>query len=383
MARVRANGKAVQDGSKITSPRIGAWHADLVVDTQAPITGKVTISIGDGALTMIGTAEDGGTFVDTTRVRVVGGAGGLSETASVKHYSDTTVGLVLGDLLAKGGETLSSTADQGLLGAALEHWTTIALPIGRIIAKLMSVAAPDGAWRVLPDGTVWVGHETWPSSGLRESLDYQLEEQNDEQQYAVLAVEAPTLRPGVTLGDKRVSYVEYELGDRIRIKTWFGDGDHDEFKAAIAGMVKGVLPDIEYRVWYEAKVDHQENDVVDVDPGPGIVPTMAKVPVRCGPGMSITGLTGGMVLVGWAGGDPSKPRAFAFDKDGSGGTAVWNMDKIFLAGADGQPTTLGDVVRANFELVKNHVHPCTGGTVTPSPTLVDLEDPRSEHVFVK
>lgn len=386
MARVRANGKAVQDGSKITIPRIGVWHADLIVDTPTAITGKVTISIGDGKFVLEGTADAGatGSFVDTARVSVVGGAGGLGKIAQMKHYgNDPTVGVVLGDLLTTAGETLSPTADQGILKTSLEAWTTMALPIGRIIARLMSVAVADGAWRVLPDGTIWVGRETWPDSGLREPNDYQIESQNDEQQLAVIAVEAPTLRPGFEIGGRRVSYVEYELGPRVLMKTWFGEGEHDEFKAAISSMVKGVLPDIEYRVWYEAKVDHQEGDLVDVDPGNGIVPTMAKVPVRCGPGMSITGLKGGTVLVGWAGGDPSKPRAFAFSPDGSSGTAVWNMDKIFLAGSDGQPTTLGDVVKEINDRIERHIHPCTGGTVSPSPDLAGLPDPRAEHVWVK
>jgi hypothetical protein len=314
MGLVVVNDLGVLEGSRITLPRAGAWHADLVVDKPDALTGAVSINIGEGTLVLRGTVVRGGAFVETARVQVVGGADGLSETAEPKHYTGVSLGLVLGDLLKTAGETLSPTADSSVLARGVEHWTTLGLPIGRIIGRLMSTAAPDATWRVLPDGTVWVGIESWPDSGLAES-DYEITHQADDQDMAVIGIEVPRLLPGTELGGRRVSVVQYHIDAGIRMEAWFGDGEHDRFKAAIAGAVKGAVPDLEYRVWYEATIDHQAGNLIDVAPDAvDMVPTMGSVPLAFGvPGVSCEGAFGGKALVGWAGGDPSKPRAFAFD----------------------------------------------------------------------
>jgi hypothetical protein len=351
MGLVLANDSPVLDGSTISVPRVGAWHADLVVDKPDALTGRVAVNIGEGAVVLRGSVAQGGAFVDTTRVRLVAGAGGLGTIAEPKHYSGVSLGLVLGDLLSKAGETLSATADSSVLSRPVEHWTTLGLPIGRIIARLMSSVAADAVWRVLPDGTVWVGIETWPDSGLTED-DYQITHQADEQDMAVVGIEVPRLMPGTTLGGRPVSYVEYKIGPGVRMEAWFGDGEHDRFKAAISGAVKGALPDLEYRAWWEATIDHQAGNTVDLAPDAGeLVPTMGSVPLAFGiPGVTAEGASGGRALVGWAGGDPSKPRAFAFDPEINVTKLVIAAVALFLgAEAGAEPVPMGMKLNAALE----------------------------------
>lgn len=336
MAIVRANDFDVLDGSKVKIPRIGVWHAELVVDTPDAISGEVRIAI-DGGDTYVGTPDRSGAYAERASLRVVGGAGGLRNLATPRHYTDTSLRIVLGDLLDTGGETLSATAEAAVLDRSLDHWTTLAIPIGRVITRLMATAAPDAAWRVLPDGTVWVGIETWPDSGLTTPEDYTLLDQRDDQDRVVLGVEVPRLRPGTTLAGKRVSFVEYRLEEGgVRVKAWFGEDGGDRFKAALAGAVKAAVPDLEYRAWYDAQIDAQEGSTVDVTPDGDLaelLPSMARIPLVLGaPGLTSDGASGGRVHVGWLGGDPSKPRAFAFDPDATAGEIVWNIRNGFYPG---------------------------------------------------
>jgi hypothetical protein len=207
------NGVPVFHGA-ICIPRVGAWTADLTVDSATALTGACTLVI-DGGLTLKGTAVplQTGVWLDTARLRVVGGAGGLGKTAKPRHYRQTTARIVLQDLLTTAGEQLSATADLATLALSLPMWTTVAAPIGRMIAALLgdSRLPATTTWRVLPGGTLFVGRETWPDSGLANLTDYQDLAEQPEDAALELGVEAPRLLPGTTLGGRRVSYVEHKI----------------------------------------------------------------------------------------------------------------------------------------------------------------------------
>jgi hypothetical protein len=209
----------------ICIPRVGAWTADLSVDRDQAVTGACTLAI-DGGLTLVGQADRSGVWLGTARLQVVGGANGLRRTARPQHYRQTTLGAVLRDLLATAGERLAATADAGTLALSFPAWTTIAHPVGRMVAALLEdVRLPAAtAWRVLPDGALWVGQETWPDSGLVDVTDYQDLAEAPEEGTVELGVEAPRLLPGTTLSGRRVSYVEHRLtGDGARTCLWLED----------------------------------------------------------------------------------------------------------------------------------------------------------------
>ena len=220
MALITLNGAGVLDGSSIYSPKSGAWHAELRVDTSDSITGACEISISDGALVLEGTADLSGNFADTGYVRVVGGAGGLGTLTKPKFYSNATLRIVLGDLVAAAGEKLSSTADQATLARALTSWTTTQRPTGSVIGLLLQQAA-GASWRILPDGSLWVGPETWPDSGI-DATTYQILDELPSDGTAELGMESPVLLAGQSLAGRHVSQVEHRLqGDGVRSTAWF------------------------------------------------------------------------------------------------------------------------------------------------------------------
>jgi hypothetical protein len=224
MAFATLNGLPVIEGT-IGMPRVGAWHASLSVDTQDVIAGACTLAIEDG-LTLVGNAHRSGVWLDTGELRMVGGAGGLAKPARPAHYRSASLQAVLADILATAGEQLAASSSADVLTLGFPHWTTIAQSCGKMISALLGDGrlAGEAAWRVLPDGTIWVGYETWPDAGLANVIDYQDLVESPAAGWAELGVEAPALRPGTVLDGRRISYVEHRItGATARTRVLFAD----------------------------------------------------------------------------------------------------------------------------------------------------------------
>ncbi len=334
-------------GGRMFFPRTGAWHAEVRVDTADEVVGSVVLDLDAGRLTLNGTVRRGGNWQDTGHLRIVGGAGGLGRLATPKHYTSASVRTVLADLLSNAGEKLSSTASGATLGRSLEAWTTAALPVGRLISRLLQSADPNATWRVLPDGTVWVGVETWPDSGLEED-EFQTLAESPASSQATLGAEVPLLMPGTTLGARKVSYVEHQIGVETRTECWFDDGTpQDRMRNALAGLVKGAQSPIDYLALYTAKVVSQSGGTVDVRPDDRRIPSMASVPLFAGlPQWSMQVAPGGRVLIGWSGGDPARRFAVAFDAGVAAQSVGIESPLVTLGiGAVAEPAVKGETYR--------------------------------------
>jgi hypothetical protein len=232
---------------------------------------------------------------------------------------------VLGHLLGDAAEKLSPSADAATIARQLASWTTAALPTGVVIAAALASAAPGASWRVLPDGTVWLGPETWPDSGLTVD-DYQILDEEPRQFLALLGVEAPILLPGTMLGDRRVSRTEHVVdAEGVRTWAWFEDSQTgtdpilDRLKDAFFSAARAATgPD--YRALYFARVIAQRGSTIDVEiDNPTIakfLPSLSGVPLTMpAAGAAVQMAATGRVLVGWSGGDPARPYALAPSAD--------------------------------------------------------------------
>lgn len=220
MGAITVAGKGVTSGT-LALPRVGAWVLDATVDARqiSDVSGHVTVSLGSGALELKGTVvPDSRVYAGIAYLRVIGGAGGLAKTATAKYYANPTLRIPLLDLLAGAGESLSSKADANALAVRLQSWTTMAMPTGLVIGALVQSTAQGTAWRVLPDGTVWVGAEQWTQTKASYAV---LTERMSEQRIHV-ALEEPTLLPGTTLTDgRKVSDVRLSAnGGRMEADVW-------------------------------------------------------------------------------------------------------------------------------------------------------------------
>ena len=214
MALVTANGRDVLYGT-IELPLSGAWYADLFFDNEdaTGLTGPCQIIV-DGGFTLNGTSFRSAEFLNYRGIRVMAGAAGLGNMAKGQDYQNTSIGTVLRDLLRAAGETLSSTADAPTLATPLAGYTVFNAPVGRELAALFGdQRIATVSWRMLPDGTLWVGPETWPDSGLVDTNDFLTLAFSAGINVASLGIESPNILPGTLLNGRKVSYIEYKIQD--------------------------------------------------------------------------------------------------------------------------------------------------------------------------
>lgn len=211
------NGRPVLRGT-ITVPLGGRWVADLAVDAPEGIAGAVELEVG--GVRWRGTVHRGGVDEDVWQGRVVGGAGGLDRPVLARAWDglQPARGLLV-ELLSEVGEVLSGTSGDAV-NVNLARWTRLDMPAHHALADL--VRAVGARWRVLFDGSVWVGVETWPEFVLPEDARAELLSTDSRTGTSTYALPGAYVQPGRVFEGRRVGSVAYELaGDRDRVRVWW------------------------------------------------------------------------------------------------------------------------------------------------------------------
>lgn len=313
MSVLSVNGIAVLEG-ELRHARAGAWVAEVALDGSQAVAGKVTVTSFDEQLRLVGTVDRGGVFADTPRARIVGGAGGLEKPVEPQSYVSMPVRVVLEDILRAGGETLSPTSDAGVLRTVLSNWARERTTVSMALRALLDTI--DATWRVLPDGTVWVGKASWPAAP---KFEYEVLDEDLAQDRMVLGVDAPALLAGTTFRDRKVSVVRHVVGDAVRTEVLFErDGEGSRLLAALQRLVRRLFSRIDYLAAYPARVVTQNGDLsLELKPESDRLPPLSKVPVRVGiPGMKVKVSAGATVLVTFEAGDPRRPVATLWGDSG-------------------------------------------------------------------
>lgn len=198
--------------ARISMPRIGVWHAEIALaQIDAFAGGRATLQFGP-SLSLTGTVRRSGSADGAGVLILVGGAGNLWKPARAQAYRQAPVRLPLNDLLQTAEERLATTAEQEVLQTLLPFWVTPGVPIAQCLEALMEKA--DASWRILPEGTLWVGSESWPDAPR---FDHILITELPVQDAFELYTSEPNLLPGQTFRNRHVSYVEHSIkGDEIQ-----------------------------------------------------------------------------------------------------------------------------------------------------------------------
>ncbi len=294
-------------------PRAGAWHAEIESsdDVGPPATAKGA-TITDDGVSFVGTVIPGrgGVIGGRWKGKIVGGAGGLTLTLDAKNYSSSVgvkVSQVVADILREAGETLSTTADQGTLGTGLgQHWERVSGPASRaLVAVLDAIGA---GFRVLADGSVWVGPETYPTA----TIDHVLLDEDWIAGVTDIAPTRPDLTPGVTFLGHRISYVVHKIEpDALRTEAYVNSPGN-----VLERIFGNLRTAIDYSRPYPCAVVSQNGDgTLQLDPddkklkGTGL----DNVPIRCGIPAKVEVSGGARCVLEFDAGDPKRPFVSAWE----------------------------------------------------------------------
>ena len=193
-------------------PGHGAWTLHAVLDLDDAISGAVTLVID--SLRLSGAIVQGGEFAGTQTVRVVGGAGKLSETCKPRGYRNVSAQQVAQDICSGVGERLSSSV---ALSSTLSFWSILGQPAGSALDALARKLGDGFEWRVANDGTIWIGEDTWPKTEI-DPLTLAFDPSRGVLQ---LGCDYPTLQAGVTLDGRKIARVRHRVCNaEILTEAW-------------------------------------------------------------------------------------------------------------------------------------------------------------------
>lgn len=316
MTDVTLNGYGASACSALL-PRVGAWSVDLELDTDDAPSGAAVVQIG-GELTLRGTVTSGAVVDGCWRGRVVGGAGGLRREVAAVAQRGGTLALALRDALAAAGEALAPGVE---LNDAAPLWHRLAGPAGAAVADVARAAGC--AWRVLPDGSVWVGRETWPAHAPEvDVVDWRPEVGRLE-----LAGDTLGILPGQSLRARadltvRVGCVEHRAsGDALRTVVLAEPeaAERGRLLDAFERLLAPLRRRVDYQALYAARVVGQAADgTLELLPDDPRVPPCRGVPIRAGlPGVRAEVPAGARALLTYEQGDPRRPVA-----------ALWELGSV-------------------------------------------------------
>ena len=328
---ISLNGNVCTEVLPLSMPRVGAWHVGVTVSGEVPITGRVTLELE--GVEFLGTVVRGQPFAGKTPLWIVGGGGSLSRKLDAKNYASgpvvrTIVKEILGDK-----ETLSTESDDALLGSVLPSYHRIE---GAASHALTTVLSKIGAsWRVLADGTVWIGKDTYPEL----SIPHVLEDEDWFSGILNIAPETPALRPGVTfLGHKIEEVVHYASPGKLRTEARL-----NSLSSSLGKFLQLIRREIDYTKRYPARVSLVNGDgTIQVVPDDQTVKGngLDRVRVRSGVPGTITPKKGARCLLGFDAGDGSRPYAEGWD-DGE-------VEEMALADGAAPTAHVGSTVNVFF-----------------------------------
>jgi hypothetical protein len=362
------NGKSLLSAS-IQEPRVGMWTAVIDVDSDVDLSGSVTIEI-DGA-SWVGTITRGKQYAGRVHAQVVGGAGKLASVIDAKHYLGVPMLSVLNDLMNDTGEKLSPTTDSDVRNHAVSRWARTQDKAGKALRQVADETS--SSWRVLRDGSIWLGAETWAEI----KPTYDEIDQVPGRDSISIAPTSPIVTPGSTFVGRHVSRVTTRLdeGAGLRQEILFevdgADGNRvmQDLQTVIGAQVDSR---IDFTRHYPSKVVGQASDgTLDLLPdaakmrGQGL----KHVPIRHGiPGVTVKVPNGVKVMLFFEAGD-QKLAAAALWPDGSSVSEIKITTPKLIV--DGDIECTGEVTAKSQTTpvgLSTHQHPTAmGPSSSPTP----------------
>jgi hypothetical protein len=378
-------GKDVLEGS-LTLPLRGVWVADLDVNATSLATGAASLSyvVNGAATTFQGTIVESSPFGGRVKVRLVGGAGKMSNELPALGYGQVPASTIVRDVVVAASEALADGVADELRDTLLPSWHRAK---GSGTRALTDLAEHLGVgFRMLANGTVWLGKETWTQAKAPFEIHGP-----DANGLAVYGPVRPDLVPGTNLAGKRVSAVEFSFSGSLRANVTLlkdASGNSDRAKKAQSAFVKQHLPEYERKDLYEARVIAQRSDgTLDLKCDNPLIGDAPGTPIYHGiPGCSVKVAVNARVKVGFDSASPTgrfcglwKTDAEALELTVTCPKVTIVADEVYLGAGEGRTLREGDLVMLPVG---------AAGTPTPmplmyAPSVVDAGPPGAGHSVVK
>jgi len=330
MSDITLNDDTVISG-ELWNPLVGNWTAECYVDTDQVISGQKTLTWTDTAFkgTIIRSGEEQGQI----KFLMVGGMGNLSKTVPGTMYDHPIpLRLIVGDILNAVGETLSTNSVQSFLNQNINRWIQYESSAEQALSQL--VGNFGGVWRVLPDGTIYIGVDNFPEAA---DFDYEITVQDPSGAYDELSLESVGVLPGQALNGKPIGYVVYKAtsGMGTLACVYYQDLTNPmshPLRAGLEAIIKEVTRDTQYLRVESGTVRSQNSDgslEITVDSTTKIS-RLSKIPYRSIPSGVLTLQNGDRVQIMFEGSNPQMCYATLFEmgKPASAKAIVRMGDKI-------------------------------------------------------
>lgn len=295
-----------------------------------------------------------------------GGYGGISKTLKAQFYDKVhAYRIPIEDMMSESGEYLSKTSTASVLIQSVPQW---ARKVGRMGDQLSDICDFDGSlWRVLTDGTIFVGKDVWPNAA---AFDYTLLTISPAFVNCSLSVRALGLVPGVKFNVKDnvflpVGCVEYTMTpNKSMAKVWFlsdtstNAATEDRLHSGLSNYIREVMRGVDFLAQYPGEIVVQRSDkTVDFRPDSPKIPPMTSVKLNVfAPGVKINVNAKTRATLVFKNGNPAAPEILCFDMGAGGRPAARKDDKV-------------NVGRLNFSAVGMGV---LEGTYTPPGEIIGI-----------
>jgi hypothetical protein len=322
----------------VRQPRNGEWYCDLDLDQEDIPSGKIKFVLDDIEFTGTVEPENSGTDGSRAKCTLMAGNGRIRQPVKAHSYSGAggvKVGTIVRDILKDCGEDLSDLSDGPTLEKKLPRWHIIeGIPAATALSHLAKFS--DSSWRMLRDGTVWFGAETWPEVEPEGTLV----DQRWSDGRVELAAEKPNMVPGTIYQGQRIEQVVHRYGEKLRTEI------HTSAESSILDKaLKAEQQEIDYSREYPCKVVTQNTDgTLQLLPDDEIMRArgLDHVPIIYGiPGMKALVKNGARCDLTFAAGDPSRPRVTGWEYDPDKVTLITSVDGTQAVARQGDLVQIG------------------------------------------
>lgn len=335
-AYANVNGESVIEGV-LYVPNVGPWWADVIFEGSPDVSGAVTLSLGDLALSGTIAQSHDGVFGEQRRSRIVAGAGGWSTQIAAQHYHSDGLGGGGGGVRAlEVAEDAARLAGEQLGSFSPEN-ETIGVDYVRqagLASRALEGVIGNVAWHVGYDGITNVGNRVTAEA---DPEHYEVLDQNPRAKLTTLAIDdfskvgiGSILSQGL---DDPVTIFEMEVRigvDSSRTVVWSGGSVRG--RGRLAGSLRRIVEAVSqdrlfgkyrYRVVSMDGIRVELQSVSQASGLPDIVPVSQK-PGVSGAHAALAG--GSIVLVEFIEGDRTMPLVVAFAGKGEEGHAPDELD---------------------------------------------------------